>query len=114
MKVSVIVNGSKFILLILFVDNILLASSNFGLLHEIKSFLFVNFEMKDMGDAFLILCIEIYQDRHTTLLGLSQKTYINKVLERFRMKNYLPCLIPIVKGNKLTKSLCPKNDIKQK
>lgn len=40
--------GNKFIFLILYVDAILLANNDLGLLHEIKRFLYKNFEMKDM------------------------------------------------------------------
>ena len=45
------VSGSKFIFLILYVDDILLISNDIGLLHETKKFLSKNFEMKDMGKA---------------------------------------------------------------
>ena len=45
------VNGSKFIFLILYVDDILLASSDLGLLHTTKKFFSENFDMKDMGKA---------------------------------------------------------------
>ena len=45
------VSGSKFIFLILYVDDILLISNDIGLLHETKKFLSKNFEMKDMGEA---------------------------------------------------------------
>ena len=34
-------------------------------------------------------------------LGLSQETYINKVLKRFNMKDCSPSVAPIVKGDKL-------------
>ena len=44
-------SGSKFIFLILYVDDILLASSDIGLLHETKKFLSKKFEMKDLGNA---------------------------------------------------------------
>ena len=46
--------GSKYIFLLLYVDDILLASNDIGLLHETKSFLGKNFEMKDLGDAFFL------------------------------------------------------------
>ena len=44
----------------LYVDDILLASSDIGLLHETKRFLTKNFEMKDLGDAFFVLGIQIH------------------------------------------------------
>ena len=49
------VSGSKFIILILYVDDILLAANDVGLLHDIKKFLFKNFKMKDMGEASYVI-----------------------------------------------------------
>ena len=50
-------NG-KFIFLVLYVDDILLASSDVSLLLETKKF-----DMKDLGEALFVLGIEIHQDR---------------------------------------------------
>ena len=105
------VRGSKFILLMLYVDDILLATNNLALLHETKSFLSKNFEMKDMGNASFVLGIEIYQDRCQCLIGLSQMAYINKVLERFQIQKRSPILAPIVKGNKFTTAKNKSNAI---
>ena len=55
-------NG-KFIFLILYVDDILLASSDANLLLETKKFLSLNFDMKDLGEASFVLGIEIHRDR---------------------------------------------------
>ena len=44
------VKGGKFIILILYVDDILLASSDKNMLHETKDFLSSHFDMKDLGD----------------------------------------------------------------
>lgn len=44
-----------------------------------------NFEMKDLGETSYVLSIEIYRDRNRSLLGLSQKAYIQRVLEMFNM-----------------------------
>jgi len=74
------VSGSKFIFLILYVDDILLATNDLGLLSETKKFLSNNFEMKDMGKVYYVIGIEIFPDRSQGLLGLSHKAYINKVL----------------------------------
>jgi hypothetical protein len=55
--------SGKFIFLILYVDGILLASSDVSLLLEIKIFLFSNFDMKDLDEASFVLGIEIHRDR---------------------------------------------------
>jgi hypothetical protein len=52
-------NG-KFIFLILYVDDILLASSDVSLLLETKRFLSSNFDMKDLGETSFVLGIEIH------------------------------------------------------
>ena len=44
------ISGSKFIYLILYIDDILFATNDLGLLHQNKEFLSKNFEMKDMGE----------------------------------------------------------------
>ena len=54
---------SKCIFLVIYVDDILLASNDIGLLHETKRFLAKNFEMKDLGDASFVLEIQIFRDR---------------------------------------------------
>ena len=76
-------SGSKFIILVLYVDDILLASSDVELLHETKQFLSSKFDMKDLGNASFVLSIQIYKDRSRGILGLSQKSYIDKLLSRF-------------------------------
>jgi hypothetical protein len=55
-------NG-KYVFLILYVDDILLASSDVSLLLETKKFLSSHFKMKDLGEARFVLEIEIHRDR---------------------------------------------------
>ena len=55
--------NEKFTFLILYVDDILLASSDVNLLLETKKFLSSNFDMKDLGEASFVLGIEIHRDR---------------------------------------------------
>ena len=55
--------NAKYIFLILYVDDILLASSDVNLLLETKKFLSSNFGMKDLGEASFVLGIEIHRDR---------------------------------------------------
>ena len=72
--------NEKFIFLVLYVDDILLASSDVSLLLGTKKFLSSKFDMKDLGEASFVLGIEIHRDRTKGVLGLSQKTYIEKIL----------------------------------
>ena len=55
--------SGKYIFLILYVDDILLASNGVNLLKETNKFLSSNFDMKDLGDASYVLGIEIHRDR---------------------------------------------------
>ncbi|RVX07895.1 Retrovirus-related Pol polyprotein from transposon TNT 1-94 [Vitis vinifera] len=107
-------SGSKFIILVLYVDDILLASSDVGLLHETKRFLSSEFDMKDLGNASFVLGIQIHRDRSRGILGLSQKAYIDKVLSRFGMSNCAPGDTPVAEGDKFSLHQCPKNELEKK
>ena len=76
-------------------DDILLVSNDLGLLHEVKRFLSQQFDMKDIGEGSYVIGIKIERDRSQRILGLSQETYINKVLERFCMKDCSLGIAPI-------------------
>ena len=52
------------------------------MLEIVKSSLRKIFSKKDLGEATYILGIKIYRDRSKRLIGLSQYTYIDKVLKR--------------------------------
>jgi hypothetical protein len=49
-----------FIILVLYVHDILLVSSDKNLLYETKGFLSSNFDMKDLGYASYVLGIDIH------------------------------------------------------
>jgi hypothetical protein len=103
-------SGSKFIFPILYIDDILLATSDLRLLHETKRFLSMNFEMKDMGEASYVIGIEIFRDQSRRLLGLSQKAYIERVLERFGMDKCSAGDATIQKGHKFSLMQCLHNE----
>jgi hypothetical protein len=105
------IKGSMFIILILYVDDILLASTNKNLLHETKGFLSSNFDMKDLGDASYVLGIEIHRDRTKGVLELSQKAYIEKVLKRYNMHECSTTHVPFMKGGKLGTFQSPRNQL---
>jgi len=67
----------------------LLIGNNILLLQSIKIWLSKNFSIKDMGEATYILGIKTYRDKSKRLLGLSQSTYIDKMLKRFSMEDQI-------------------------
>ncbi|GJY32682.1 retrotransposon protein, putative, ty1-copia subclass [Tanacetum coccineum] len=59
------------------------------------------FAMKDLGDASYILGIKIYRDRSKRLIRLSQDTYLDKILKRFKMENSKKGNLPLHHGIKI-------------
>jgi len=107
------VNRSKVTFIVLYVNNILLASNNLGLLHKTKQFLSQNFEKKDLDETSYVIGIESHIDRKQIILKLSQKAYTEKVLERFRLKNCSTSIVPIIKEDKFNNDQCPRNALEQ-
>lgn len=112
LKKILLINGWKFIFFILFVGGIFLVANDLGLLRESKEFLSKNLQIKDVSEASYVIGIEIFQNRAQGLLELSQKTYINKLLERFRIKKCLLSIVPIKKGDTFNLMQCSKNELK--
>ena len=100
-------SGSSVAFLILYVDDILLIGNNIPMLESIKTSLKNSFSMKDLGEAAYILGIKIYRDRSKRLIGLSQDTYIDKVLKRFNMEEAKKGFLPMSHGIHLSKTQCP-------
>lgn len=73
-----------------------------------KRWLSSNFDMKDIGKASFVLGVKIIRDRAKRLLGLSQETYIKKMLERYHMQDNKPIDTLIDKSLSLSSDMCPK------
>ncbi|KAK8661374.1 hypothetical protein V6N13_090979 [Hibiscus sabdariffa] len=100
-------SGSIVSFLILYVDDILIIGNDIPTLQSIKTWLSSCFSMKDLGEAAYILGVKIYRDRSKRLLGLSQSTYIDKVLKRFSMEESKRGFLPMRHGISLSKEMCP-------
>ena len=100
-------SGSSLVFLILYLDDILLIGNDIPMLESIKTSLKNSFSMKDLGEAAYILGIKIYRDRSKRLIGLSQSTYIDKVLKRFNMEMAKKGFLPMYHGISLSKTQCP-------
>ena len=97
--------------LVLYVDDILLIGNDIPTLKDVKAWLGKCFSMKDMGDAAYILGIKIYRDRSKRLIGLSQSTYIDKILKKFSMHDSKKGCVPMTPGMALSKSQCATSDM---
>ncbi|KAL0329169.1 UNVERIFIED_CONTAM: hypothetical protein Sradi_4903600 [Sesamum radiatum] len=102
--------GSLTAYLVLYVDDILLIGNNVKMLGNIKVWLSTQFSIKDMGEASYILGIKIYRHRSRRMLGLTQSSYIEKVLKRFKMENPKRGFLPMRHGIKFSKKQSPKID----
>jgi Reverse transcriptase (RNA-dependent DNA polymerase) len=103
-------SGSIIVFLILYVDDILLIGNDISTLDEVKSSLKKVFSMKNLGEAAYVLGIKIYMDRFQKLIGLSQGTYIDKVLKRFNMQDSKKGNLPMSHGINLGKKHCPSTN----
>jgi hypothetical protein len=103
------VNGSP-IYLLLYVDDMLIATKSKKEITTLKARLSSEFEMKDLGAAKKILGMEIIRDGKSGLLFLSQHDYINKVLHRFNMPDAKKVTTPIAPHFKLSSTQCPFTD----
>ena len=84
------------VIIIIWVDDIILAASNENMLRDEKSSLCNQFKMKDLGEISYFLGIEFH--RNGDSYCLSQEKYIDKLLERFNMSNCKPKGMPCEKG----------------
>ena len=78
------VNSDKAIYLLLYVDDMLIASGSKPSIKALKDNLSSEFEMKDLGPATRILGMDITIDREKGILKLSQERYVKQVLKDFR------------------------------
>ena len=75
--------SGKYIYLLLYIDDMLIASKNRSSIDKLKVQLSSKFEMKDLEEAKRILGMEIETERVKGRVSLTQKAYLQKVLQSF-------------------------------
>ncbi|KAG8492016.1 hypothetical protein CXB51_015329 [Gossypium anomalum] len=100
-----------FIYLLLYVDDMLIASKSKVEIERLKTQLNLEFEMKDLGEAKKIFGMEIWRDRAHDRVSLSQKQYLKKVLQQFGMNEHTkPVSTPLASHFKLSAQLSPSTN----
>ena len=106
-------SDGSFVYLLLYVDDMLIAAKNMSDVLILKKRLSKEFEMKDLGPAKKILGMEIRRDRKGGKLYLSQRSYIEKVLERFGMQNAKPVSTPLASHFRLSAQHSPQSKVEE-
>jgi hypothetical protein len=74
------------------VDDILIFGTSLDVINEVKTFLCQSFDMKDMGEADVILNIKLIKGENW--ITLMQSHYVEKVLSHFGYKDSKPSPTP--------------------
>ncbi|GJT46799.1 retrovirus-related pol polyprotein from transposon TNT 1-94 [Tanacetum coccineum] len=99
-----------FIILLLYVDDMLIVCKNVGRIPQLKRDLSKSFAMKDFGPAKQIIGIRILCYRGAKKLHISQEQYIEKVLCRFNIDKAKVVSSPLNTNFKLTNKDCPSSN----
>ncbi|GLI60516.1 hypothetical protein VaNZ11_002522 [Volvox africanus] len=84
--------------LLVYVDDVLIASHDEQTVLEVKEEIKQLYECRDMGEAEVFLGLVIKRDRETRTLTVSQEHMIHELIERYGMVNADPRSIPMSPG----------------
>nr|KAJ0198658.1 hypothetical protein LSAT_V11C600318930 [Lactuca sativa] len=85
--------SGKGVMICLYVDDMLIFGTDLEEVDKTKKFLSSSFDMKDMGEAEVILGIRIRKGNNE--ISISQSHYIEKILKKFHFENCSPVSTPI-------------------
>lgn len=98
----------EYIILPLYVDDMLVAGSSIHEIDNLKKQLSKEFKMDDLGAVKQIIGTRITRNRKNHELRFSQAEYVEKVLSRFNMKDAKPVNTPLVSSFRLYNENSPK------
>ena len=99
---------NSYIILLLYVDDMLIAGSSIEEINNLKKQLSKQFAIKDLGATKQILGMRIVRDKANGTLKLSQLEYVKKVLSRFNINEAKPMSTSLSSYFKLSKEQSPK------
>ena len=84
-----------FVILTVYVDDILLLSASKDLLNKLRKQLMDRFKMSDMGDVSRTLGINVTRDCEKGIIPISEKDYTENVVQRYGMEG---CILEYTPG----------------
>ena len=101
---------NSFIILLLYVDDMLIAGSSIEEINNLKKQLSKQFAMKDLEATKQILGMRIIRNKANGTLKLSQSEYVKKVLSRFNINEAKLVSTPLGSHFKLSKEQSSKTE----
>lgn len=86
----------KMAVVLLYVDDMIIAGNDKEILNNIKRSLSEAFKMKDLGEPKNFLGISIERNKEENTLLIHQANYIESILEKFNMKDCKPQSTPMI------------------
>lgn len=107
-------NSGNIMIVMVWVDDVLIACNQKCEEEKLRAALESRFKMKYLGDAKVILGIQITRDRMKKTVSIDQRRYIETVLERFGMEDCNPANTPMDVNTKYSRKMSgndEKNEI---
>lgn len=98
------------VIVIIYVDDLILASKKIEKLDLIKSKMKSTFKMVDLGQISNSLGINLQREDATGMIRLLQKRYVEDLLIKFDMDRAKTALTPIESNLKITRKMCPTTE----
>lgn len=102
------VEGKDLIIIVTHVDDLTIVTSTVTLMNEVKTQLQKELKITDLGELHWILGIAVKRDRAARTISLSQKAYINSIIQRYGFENLKPLAMPMDPSAKLSSSQSPQ------
>lgn len=97
-------------ILVVYVDDIIVATNREDKYNELKEELVKEFKVNDLGTLHYCLGIEFKQDPTTKSVTIHQRKYIKKILQDFGMEESKPMKTPLDGNTKLSIEDAPKTN----
>jgi hypothetical protein len=103
-------NNGKFMLLLLYVDDIIVASNSKSAMEELKFRIQGRFKAKMLGALSCFLNIEVIRDRSNRKTWLRQQQYAEEILSEFRMSDCNTTATPEMPNSRLHSGQGPQTE----
>lgn len=90
----IIRRGDSILIIVIYVDDLLIVGNCKRMIAAFKKAISLRFKMKDLGEVKYLLGMSITRDRARKTVELTQTSYIEQMIERFRMEGCSPAATP--------------------